>query len=243
MDKFARKKLSKMMSYILRHRPDEFGLVLDEEGFVSLKELHRAIVEEEGWSFVRMPYLQEVVNTCDKQRFEIKEGKIRAYYGHSVPIKITYEPIEPPKTLFHGTRRKTYPVILEKGLKPMGRQYVHLTTQKELALRIGRRRDPEPVLLEVQAKRAYEDGIIFYRANELIYLVDYLSTEYIVGPSLKKLNIERPKERKTKEVRELPGSFFLDLTKEPFKYKRKKGWKREAKKLRQKRSIFPGFHK
>lgn len=243
MDKFTRKKLSKLMSYILRHRPDEFGLVLDEEGFVSLKELHRAIVEEEGWSFVRMPYLQEVVNTCDKQRFEIKEGKIRAYYGHSVPIKITYEPIEPPKILFHGTRRKTYPVILEKGLKPMGRQYVHLTTQKELALRIGRRRDPEPVLLEVQAKRAYEDGIIFYRANELIYLVDYLSTEYIVGPSLKKLNIERPKERKTKEVRELPGSFFLDLTKEPFKHKRKKGWKRDAKKLRQKRSIFPGFHK
>jgi len=64
-----------------------------------------------------------------------------------------------------------------------------------------------------------------------------------VGPSLKKLNIERPKERKTKEVRELPGSFFLDLTKEPFKHKRKKGWKRDAKKLRQKRSIFPGFHK
>lgn len=235
MDKFTRKKLSKLMSYILRHRPDEFGLVLDEEGFVSLKELHRAIVEEEGWSFVRMPYLQEVVNTCDKQRFEIREGKIRAYYGHSVPIKITYEPTEPPKILFHGTRRKTYPIILGEGLKPMGRQYVHLTTQKELALRMGRRRDPEPVLLEIQAKRAYEDGIVFYRANELIYLVDYVSTEYIVGPSLKKLNIERPKEKKTKEVRELPGSFFLDLTKEPFKYKRKKSWKREARKLRQKR--------
>ncbi len=235
MDKIARQRLSKLMSYILRHRPDEFGLVLDEEGFVELKELHRAIVEEKGWSFVRRYYLEEVVNTCDKQRFEIRGGKIRAYYGHSVPIKIAYEPTEPPKILFHGTRRRTYPVILTQGLKPMGRQYVHLTTSEELALRIGRRRDSEPVLLEIQAKRAHGDGIIFYRTNELIYLVDYVPAEYIMGPSLKKLGIERSREKKTKkEVRELPGSFFLDLAKEPFQGKMGKDWKRKARRLKEK---------
>jgi putative RNA 2'-phosphotransferase len=236
MEKIRRKKLSKLMSYILRHRPDEFGLVLDKEGFVDLKELHKAIVEEKGWSFVRRHHIEDVVITCDKQRFEIREGSIRAHYGHSVPVRITYEPAEPPKILFHGTRRRTYPVILSKGLKPMGRQYVHLTTSEELALRIGRRRDPEPVLLEIQAKRAYDNGIVFYRTNELIYLVDYVPVEYITGPSVKKLGIEGPKERRQKEeVRELPGSFFLDLTKDPFQDKMGKDSIRKARRFKQKR--------
>lgn len=237
MDKINRERLSKLMSYILRHRPDEFGLILDEEGFVKLKELHKAIVEEKGWSFVRMRYIEEVVNTCDKQRFEIREGKIRAHYGHSVPIKITYEPSEPPKILYHGTRRKTYPIILSKGLRSMGRQYVHLTTSQELALRIGRRRDQDPILLEIQAKRAFNDGTTFYRANELIYLAEHIPREYIVGPSLKKLKIEGPRQKKQKreEVVELPGSFFPDLAKGPYLGPQKikgKGWKKAAKKYR-----------
>ncbi len=68
--------LSKLMTYILPHRPDEFGLVLDEEGFVPVKELLKVINEEEGWAYVRLSHIQEVVSTCDKPRFELMEGKI-----------------------------------------------------------------------------------------------------------------------------------------------------------------------
>ena len=75
--------LGKLMAYMLRHRPDEFGLVPDEEGFISLKELQQAINEEDGWGFVRRSHILEVVYQGDRERFEIKGDRIRATYGHS----------------------------------------------------------------------------------------------------------------------------------------------------------------
>ena len=231
--------LSKLMSYILRHRPDEFGLVLDEEGFVSIKELHQAIIEDNNWSFVRKSHIMDVVNFSDRQRFEIKDGKIRATYGHSIPVKLNYEPVTPPKILYHATARKSYPYILEKGLLPMGRQYVHLTVNKELALRIGKRRDNKPVLLEVQAQKAAEAGIRFYCPNELIYLAKEIPPVYISGPPLRKVQIKPSKPKETPQPRITPGSFVLtaDMV-EPFfdekraradRYARKKQKKRKKK--------------
>lgn len=203
------KNLSKLMSYILRHRPDEFGLVLDEEGFISLKELHTAIIEEEGWSYVRTGDILHVVHTSDKERFQIDGKRIRAAYGHSFPVNIKYEPSVPPKILYHGTRLKTYPSILQNGLRPMGRQYVHLTTSKELALRIGRRRTAEPILLIINSKRAYEEGIVFYRANELIYMVETLPVAYINGPPLPKRSKEKDvKKKKETEIEVLEHILF-----------------------------------
>lgn len=197
------------MSYILRHHPDEFGLVLDQEGFVSLKELHQAIIEEKDWSFVRISHIKDIVNFSDKKRFETKGDKIRASYGHSLAVQLDYQSVIPPKFLYHATTRKAYPHILEKGLLPMGRQYVHLTIDKELSLRIGKRRDKKPVLLEIQAKRAAEAGIEFYCPNELIYLVKTLPPQYISGPPLHKIQIKIPQKPAHPSIQVTPGSFLL----------------------------------
>jgi len=234
------KGLSKLMSYILRHRPDEFGLVLDEEGFISLKELHKAINEEEGWSYVRMADIQQAVYAMDRERFEIDEKRIRAGYGHSSPEIIRYECSVPPKTLYHGTRRKAYPSILRHGLRPMGRQYVHLTTSEELALRIGRRRDPNPVLLRIGALRAHQEGVVFYRANELIFLVENLPVGHFSGPSLPKE--KKDGEVKKKQVEETEISEYVMFAQGLHPHKDNKGkkrkgasWKDEAGKYRSQR--------
>ncbi|UCC66214.1 MAG: RNA 2'-phosphotransferase, partial [Deltaproteobacteria bacterium] len=222
--------LSKLMTYILRHRPDEFGLVLDEDGFVSIKELQQAIAEEDGWSYVRRSHITEVVYTSDRERLEVQGERIRATYGHSLPQKIRYEPTTPPKILYHGTRRKAYPHILQHGLDPMGRQYVHLTTSPELALRIGRRRDPKPLLLEIKAQRAHEEGVPFYQANPLIYVADHIPHTYIMGPPIAKALSEKTRPVQAKKERppierELPGSVILNLKMEPLHQKeRGKTW-------------------
>lgn len=233
--------LSKLMTYILRHRPDEFGLVLDEDGFVSLKELVQAIAEEKGWSYVRRSHIMEVASTTERERFEIQDEKIRAIYGHSLPHRIHYETAAPPTILYHGTRRKSYQHILQRGLDPMGRSYVHLTTSPELAMRIGRRRDPQPVLLEIQARRASEEGITFYLVNPLIYLVNHIPSSYINGPPISKVLPEKKraakrtsgKEEKTLHVKELPGSILLNMRMEPLhKKKRGRTWKESTRKHR-----------
>lgn len=216
--------LSKLLSYILRHRPDEFGLVLDEEGFVSLKELQQAINEEEGWGYVRRDHILEVVYNSDRDRFEIQGDKIRATYGHSFPQRVPYEPVAPPKILYHGTRRRSYPSILELGLLPMGRQYVHLTPSRELAERIGRRRDPHPLILEVHAQKASEAGVTFYQPTPLIYLTERVPPEYVMGPPLEKvLKEERMKRLKREERRPLAP---------PPEPVTGKAWKKEARRFR-----------
>ena len=242
MDKYGRERLSKLLSYILGHRPDEYGLVLDPEGYVSTKELLQALHEEEGWSFVRRDHLQELTLTSDRAHFVMDDNRIRASYGHSLPVSIRYESVEPPKILYHATRRRTYPVILIQGLKPKGRQYVLLATTRELALRMGRRRDPDPVLLEIQALKAHHEGIPFYRANELIFLVEALPPQYLMGPPLSKIKMDRPpKEKKAEEKAPLPFA-SQDLGLQPFlppppgrRKDKLPDWKRETRRWRRKK--------
>jgi putative RNA 2'-phosphotransferase len=233
--------LSKLMTYILQHRPDEFGLVLDLDGFISIQELRQAIAEEEGWSHVRRSHIMEVAYTSERERFEVQDDKIRAPFGHSLSHRIHYEPASPPTILYHGTRRKSYQHILQRGLDPMGSSNVHLTTSPELAVRIGRRRDTQPVLLEIQARRASEDGITFYLANPLIYLAEHIPSSYINGPPISKVLPEkkRPakrtpeKEEEPPLERELPGSVLLNVRMEPLHKKpRGRTWKESSRKHR-----------
>ena len=217
--------LSKLIVYILQHRPDEFGLVLDEDGFVSLKELQQAITEEEGWSYVRRSHIIEAVYAGDREQFELKGERIR----HALLNPICYAPVSPPKILYQGVRRRAYPHILQQGLTPQGRTYCLLATSPELARRMGRRRDPDPIVVEIQAQKACENGICFYQANPLIYLATHIPPIYVKGPPLpsdKKPSAKKPPEKGMPEHRHnLPGSVLLNLRMEPlYKEERGKGW-------------------
>jgi putative RNA 2'-phosphotransferase len=228
--------LSKLLAYIVQHRPDEFGLALDEEGFVSLKELQQAITEEEGWSYVRRSHIIEAIYAGDRERFELKDDRIRDALFNPMP----YEPLSPPKMLYQGARRRAYPHILQKGLAPMGRTYVLLATSPELALRIGRRRDPDPIIVEIQAQRAFEKGIIFYQANPLTYLASHIPPSFITGPPIsmvlpeQKPSGKKPSEKRLPEhERELPGTVLLNLRMEPLNKEDKgKIWKDHSRRNR-----------
>ena len=168
------------MSFFLRHDPEELGTILDPEGFVPLNVVVDALSKR--WDWVTEEDVREVVETCDKGRFEIIEGDIRACYGHSTGTRIEYEPIEPPALLYHGTARRFLDDINRDGLKPMSRQYVHLTVSKDIARMVGRRRDRDPVVLEVAATEAYTEGILFYRANDNFWLADRIPPGHIRVP-------------------------------------------------------------
>jgi putative RNA 2'-phosphotransferase len=228
--------LNKLISYILQHRPDEFGLVLDEEGFVSLKELQQAVTEEEGWSYVRHSHIIEAIYSGDREQFELTDDRIRDALFAPMP----YEPVSPPKMLYQGIRRRAYPHILQQGLVPQGRAYCILVTSPELALRMGRRRDHDPLLVEIQAQRACENRVIFYQANPLIYLTKYIPPSYIMGPPVSKVLPEPkpagkkpPEKRMPERERDLPGTIILNLKMEPlYKGEKGKGWKEHARRHR-----------
>ncbi|MDF2439138.1 MAG: putative 2-phosphotransferase, partial [Abditibacteriota bacterium] len=97
------------MSLILRHEPERFGLTLDNNGFVPLEKLLAAVQSQKRWQSICEAQIRQVVRESDKQRYEIVDeasgAKIRARYGHSVEGAVSYEPVTPPDTLFHGTSR------------------------------------------------------------------------------------------------------------------------------------------
>jgi putative RNA 2'-phosphotransferase len=217
MDKRTRHRiisLAKFLNYVLSQRPDEFGLVPDQEGFVSLKELLQAVNEEEGWRYVRRSHVQEIFWSQEHPGLQIMEGRIRAAPAHHFETCFTFPPSRPPKLLYYGASRRAYPHILEQGLKSAANESFRLSTSREMALRIARRKDPQPIILEVFAEKAWERGISFRRVNELIFLVESLSPDLFFGPPPPKER-EKPVQRKAEKVPPLPGSFFLDMSKSP----------------------------
>lgn len=173
-------KLSKEISYALRHAPWEYELEMDENGFVDIQQLLSSINEENNYQKLidKMDILQ-VIEISDKKRLEISGEKIRAMYGHSFPMQIKYDEEIPPSILYHGTAKRFLKSIMTEGLKPMSRQYVHLSADIETAILVGKRRDSEPVILQIDTVSALKFGIKFYHANEKVWLCKELPFQFL----------------------------------------------------------------
>ncbi len=173
-------KLSKEVSYALRHAPWEYELELDEDGFVPIEQLLHSLnsLNEYGREVTKED-LEYIISHSDKRRHEIVNDKIRALYGHSIPIKIEKTLAAPPDILYHGTARRFLNSIMKDGLLPMKRQYVHLSADTDIARLVGKRRDRDPIILEIDAKAASKDGIPFYIGNDRIWLSDQIPAKYI----------------------------------------------------------------
>ncbi len=171
-------QLSKTVSHALRHEPQSYNLNLDNQGWVLLSDLVIAL-NSKGIQVDEFD-INKMVELSEKKRHQILNGKIRAYYGHSVKDKILKYPVEPPEFLYHGTVQNSLTDILEKGLLPMERQYVHLSIDRSTAEMVGRRRKGDLVILTIRAKEAFLNNIRFYKEENGIWLSDPIPSKYIV---------------------------------------------------------------
>lgn len=171
--------LSKEVSYALRHAPWEYELELDAEGWVTIEQLLSALKQSDKWRDITEVDILKMIEISDKKRHEISSGKIRAFYGHSVPMKISKEIGYPPKYLYHGTSVHSLESIQNNGIKPMVRQYVHLSEDIETAKLVGNRKSGKTVILKINTEAAQIKGINFYIGNEKVWLADYIPFEFI----------------------------------------------------------------
>lgn len=172
--------LSKAMSKALRHQPERLGITLAQDGSVEVDVLVRALNQRGGWPRrICEADIMQVVEHGTKQRFAVADGRIRARYGHSIPLSITYEQTEPPDILYHGTAQRFLDSITKEGLLPMSRQVVHLSSTIETARAVGKRHGGQTIILQVDARRAAQDGIRFYRGNDDTWLADAIPAHYL----------------------------------------------------------------
>jgi putative RNA 2'-phosphotransferase len=179
-------RLSKQIAVALRHKPWQFELELDAEGWAPVEQLLDALRDRREWREITRAELEALVAAQGKPRYELRGERIRALYGHSLPGKIEHAAVQPPAVLYHGTARRFLAQIMADGLRPMRRQYVHLSPSVEIARLVGQRRDAEPVILRVDAAEAAAAGIAFYAGNGEVFLADY------VPPGFLALETDRP---------------------------------------------------
>jgi putative RNA 2'-phosphotransferase len=171
--------LSKLMSYILRHDPYMFGLNPDSGGWVDLASFLESVRSQRGFETVSMDDVVAAIATGKKRRHEIHEDKIRAMYGHSIDQKVEHPTAEPPALLYHGTVSQALPEISGTGLKPMQRQYVHLSSDPKTAWAVGARHGDNIVLLRIRSREAQGVGVNFYNPWDIIWLSDAIPAEFI----------------------------------------------------------------
>ncbi|MER5184427.1 RNA 2'-phosphotransferase [Streptomyces sp. NPDC002896] len=180
MDERRTVKVSKYLAKHLRHQPERIGLTLDEGGWVEIDTLIAAAATH-GFRLTREE-LDHVVAVNDKRRFAIEGSRIRASQGHTVDVDLGLPPATPPAYLFHGTVARNLPAIRAEGLRPMNRHDVHLSADRETAMRVGARRG-QPVVLSVDAGAMHRDGHVFRVSANGVWLTAAVPPEYLRFPA------------------------------------------------------------
>ncbi|WP_219471410.1 RNA 2'-phosphotransferase [Nonomuraea rhizosphaerae] len=172
-------RISKYLAKHLRHEPERIGIELDDNGWVEVEVFLRAAAAH-GFP-IDPADLARVVADNDKQRYALKDGRIRANQGHSVEVDLDLPVATPPAYLYHGTVAGSLAAIKTEGLRPMSRHHVHLSSDRETATRVGARRG-KPVVLSVEAGAMHEAGHEFRVSANGVWLVDAVPPVFLRFP-------------------------------------------------------------
>ncbi|ERH05889.1 MAG: RNA:NAD 2''-phosphotransferase [Halonotius sp. J07HN4] len=176
LDHSARTQISTFLSGALRHFPDDVGLELDAAGWTELATVVDRASKKYG---VDREAIIGIIHTDPKGRFEVDDDRVRAAYGHSVAVDLDAGGTPVPETLYHGTSPDALGAITREGLKPMGRQHVHLSESVEDADAVGSRHAVDPVILVVDAAAMLAADHTITKRGKAVYTTDRVPPEYL----------------------------------------------------------------
>jgi putative RNA 2'-phosphotransferase len=169
-------EISKFMSYVLRHAPQDAGLTLDAEGWVAFADLKTAIRTRFDATDAD---IIDVIDNNPKKRFTLDGERIRAAQGHSIDVDLALKPVTPPDRLFHGTTAQSWSAIARDGLHKMDRRHVHLSIDRETARIVAIRRKGPHVILAIDASAMFSDGYSFFVSDNGVWLTDHVPAQYV----------------------------------------------------------------
>lgn len=178
---YRKVELSKYMSKLLRHEPQLLNLTLDSDGWIDLNEFFIKL-KTNYYKKLELNDILDIVKNDSKQRYSIENDKIRANQGHNknLNVDLTFENVIPQSILYHGTIDSFLDSILEKGLIPLTRQYVHLSGSYKIAKSVASRRkdNGNVVIIEIDTKKMILDGYKFYLSDNNVYLINEVPSKY-----------------------------------------------------------------
>ncbi len=200
-------QLIKLLQYVLERHPDEFGLVPDRDGYVRVKDLIKALNEDEEVRAVRPAQIDQLFRIGVDLPLERNGSLIRARNRERLPAQTVAE--DPPALLYTCVRQRAYRGVCEKGITGMGDGRVVLAAERPMAERIGRRFDRQAVLLTVNTRQGQGSGVMFLTAGNLFW-AGHVPPGCFTGPPLPEEKPASKKPVKEKKALPTPGSFVLD---------------------------------
>jgi putative RNA 2'-phosphotransferase len=165
--------LGRMMAGALRHFPDKLELTIDKNGFVDLNDFITAVQRRRRQlRWLRPHHVIAVIETDPKGRYEYRDDKIRATYGHSIDVELDLPTVGIPDKLYYPTTTEEVDIVLETGLKPSDRKKVHLSKTYNDAKTAGSVRTASPIIIEIDAAKAQAGGLVIQKAGKTVYLAD-----------------------------------------------------------------------
>lgn len=203
------RQLEKRLVTVLGRRPDRYGLVPDVRGFVRIKDLLKAMAEESGGRSLRTGDLQEILLTMRPAQIEIEKERIRAVdRSHLTPPQ---KAEQLPALLYIGVRRRAHRHVFEKGLASQPNGPLVLSSDPEMARRIGGRKDDHALMVQVPTRIACRQGIEFKQTGETLFTTEAIPPSCLVLPPLpKEKNLTEREAPFAEPIKPPPGSFFLE---------------------------------
>ncbi len=173
-------QLVRVLAGVLRHFPQRFGVEIDEHGWIDLRDFITALtIKNKRFKFIKPHHIIGLIETDAKGRYQFREGKIRATYGHSLDVELDLPTHEIPDALYFPTSPEECNILLQAGLSPGERKMVHLSLTPSAAIEAGKVKIPNPVILEVNAKAAMEKGVVIMKAGKTVFTTKEVPAEFI----------------------------------------------------------------
>ena len=174
-----RDSIARRLALILRHAPEKFDLEMDLNGWISIRDLSNALSKRDRrLHWLRDRHIEAIAEIDEKGRYEIRGGMVRATYAHTVEIELDLPTDLIPDLLFYPCSDEELEVLLETGIKPGGRRWVHLSKTVTAACNAGRVHHAHPLIIEVDTIQMQADGNTIFRAGTTVYLTEETPAEY-----------------------------------------------------------------
>jgi putative RNA 2'-phosphotransferase len=173
-------RIGRTMAGALRHFPEKFGLKMDEQGFVPMRDFIFAIKKyNPRYHWLRPHHIIALMETDPKGRYQCSNDLIRATYGHSLELDLRLPTDNIPDFLYYPTTPEETDIILETGLKPSDRKLIHLSKTYSNAFNAGKVRTDAPVILEIDVRALEQAGFEVMKAARTVYLAKEVPPEFL----------------------------------------------------------------
>ncbi|KAF9266733.1 hypothetical protein L218DRAFT_955842 [Marasmius fiardii PR-910] len=188
-------RVSKTLSWLLRHGAQSEGLKMRPDGYVKVTDLlsNPKILSQS----LDLAGLQAIVQADAKQRYSliseknevgVEEWWIKANQGHSLKsVQLELQPVLsfsdiPSGLAIHGTNKQAWGAISKQGLSKMKRNHIHLA-QGLTGQAISGMRKSATIFIYINVPLALSEGVKFFLSDNGVVLTEgngkgFLSTRY-----------------------------------------------------------------